>query len=63
MSNAAMPVPCDHCGAPIEGASVWEHSRPFHPWCWHVRARAVNHPGLDYAARDLCAIERPTQEA
>jgi len=55
-------IRCATCADGIEGASVWEHMQPHHPWCWHARERAVAHPGLDAAAEDLTRRERATAE-
>lgn len=51
-------VPCDACGASIEGACIVEHRLAYHPWCWHTRERAQAHPGLDAIAQDLTAREK-----
>lgn len=48
----AFCVPCDSCGAEIEGASVWYGLRKYHPWCWDT-AQALHRPSFDAAVRQL----------
>ena len=45
--TSPVPVPCDVCGQPIEGAAIWYGLSKYHPWCWHVQQREKHLPGLD----------------
>ncbi len=58
MSPLPMQVKCAACGAPIEGASVWDRGQVMHPWCYATQERAKDHPALQYIAADLAKRER-----
>jgi hypothetical protein len=59
-NDAAGPlaVPCDACGAVIDGSCIVDHMRALHPWCWTTERRAHDEPGMYAVAADLAKRER-----
>ena len=60
-ATSALAVPCDACGAEIEGASIWYGLRKFHTWCWHSAEREAHRPGFDAMVRQVVRDELSRQ--
>lgn len=55
--TSALAIPCDACGAEIEGASIWYGLSKYHPWCWHTSEREAHRPGFVELVRQVVRDE------